>query len=85
MYIEALMVVIEWVIVCCLTPSERFFSNIMARTSNIRRDDNNFVLDQHAKLGFYSDSLLKQGVASFRDIILICRQTAFLLTAMCLA
>ena len=46
---------VEWVSDCCLTPNEQFSSNIIARTSHIRWDNNDarfvlacFVLDQHA-------------------------------------
>jgi len=47
---------------CCLTPNEQFFIYIMVRTSCIRCDDNDvcFILDQHAKLEFYSASSVKQ-------------------------
>ena len=48
---------------CCLTPHELFFSYmyIMTRTSYIWWDDNDvcFILDQHAKLDFYSANTLK--------------------------
>jgi hypothetical protein len=47
---------------CCLMPNEQFFSYmyIMARVSYIRWDDVRFVLDQHDKLDFYSESSPKQ-------------------------
>jgi hypothetical protein len=37
---------------CCLALNEKFSGYIMARTSNIRRDEGDvrFVLDQHAEL-----------------------------------
>ena len=52
----------EWVSDCYLTPNEQFFSCIMARASYIQWNDDVvcFVLDQHAKLDFYSASSLKQ-------------------------
>jgi hypothetical protein len=52
----------EWVSDCCLMPTKQFFSYIMARTVNFQWDDDEvrFVLDQNAKLDFYSASSLKQ-------------------------
>ena len=40
----------EWVSGCCLTPTQQFFSYIMAKKVTFQRDDNEvrFVLDQHA-------------------------------------
>jgi hypothetical protein len=45
----------KWV---CLTPNEQIFSHIAA--IYFRWDDVGLVLDQHAKLDFYSTSSLKQ-------------------------
>jgi len=62
----------------CLTPTQQFFSYLMARTSYIRWDDNNvrFVLDQDAQFDFYCSSSMKRKsadrhVAPFGHIILI--------------
>jgi len=56
----------QWVSDCCLTPSQQFFSYIMARTGYFQWDDDEvrFVLDQHAELDFYSASSLKQQSAA---------------------
>ena len=54
--------VLTFIDCCCLTPYEQFFSDIMARTSYIRWEDDDvcFAVDQHAKLDFYSAISLKQ-------------------------
>jgi len=69
---------------------EQFFNHIMVRTSYIRWNDNDvsFVLDQHAWLGFYSASSLKQHcqrstvrhVAPLVHTILILSRPVFALT-----
>jgi lantibiotic modifying enzyme len=43
---------VESVSDCCLTPTQQFFSYIMARTSWFQWDDVRFVLDQHVLVGF---------------------------------
>ena len=64
-----------------------FFSNVMARTSYIRwdEDDVRFVLDQHTKLDFYCASLLKQQpmgnhVAPLGHIIMILSKAVIVFT-----
>ena len=54
----------EWVINCCKTPNEQFFSNFMVRTSYIWWDENDvcFVLDQYAN--FIVFSLTRSGFGS---------------------
>jgi hypothetical protein len=71
---------------CRLTPNEQCFSYIMARESYIQWNNNDahFVLDQHAKLGFYSAGSLKQQftgthVASLAHIITISSQPVLFL------
>jgi hypothetical protein len=72
----------------CLTPTQLFFSYIMARTSYIQWNDHDvrFVLDQHAKMDFYSNSSLKYGQSAGRHVaplghnILIPSQPVFGLT-----
>jgi hypothetical protein len=51
-FVLAFISISEWVIDCCLALNENFSGYIMARTSNIRRDEGDvrFVLDQHAEL-----------------------------------
>ena len=55
---------------CCLMPNEQLFSSIMA-TSYIWWDD--FILEQHAQLDYYSAIWLKQQSVgrNVRHIILI--------------
>ena len=73
---------------CCLMPIQQFFSYIMARTwVNFQWDDDEvrFVLDQHAKLDFYSASSLKQQsagrhIAPLGHINLILSQPDFALS-----
>ena len=56
--------VIGWLIEYFQRQNEQFLSNIMARTNYIRWDINvYFVLNQYAKLDFYSASSLKQQFA----------------------
>jgi len=57
-----LLDVLTFIDCCCLTPYEQFFSDIMARTSYIRWEDDDvcFAVDQHAKLDFYSAISMKQ-------------------------
>ena len=74
----------EWVIIV-LTPTQQFFSYIMARTSFWWVDDVRFVLYQHAELDIYSASSLKQQsagkhVAPLGHIILITSQPVFALS-----
>ena len=69
-----LMKYIEWVIDCCLTLSQQFFSYIMARTIHLQWDDEevHFVLDKNAQLDFfYSTNALKQQSAADRHIALL--------------
>ena len=61
-HVEQIFIDFEWAI-CCLTPNERFFNYITARTRYIRWNDNDvrFVLDQLALLHLHSEfSLTKQ-------------------------
>ena len=48
----------EWMNNCCLSPIQQFFSYIMPRREQLGfqwdDDEVRFVLDQHAKLDFYS-------------------------------
>jgi len=41
----------EWVSDCCLTPTQKFFSYIMARTINFQWNDDEvrFVLEEHIR------------------------------------
>ena len=71
----------EWVSSCCLTPTQHFFLALSYQEQlNFQRDDDEvrFVQDQHAYLGYYKASSLKQ------HIILIPSEPVFLLNAACL-
>jgi hypothetical protein len=74
--------VYTWVSDCYLTPTQQFFSYIMARQVN---DEVLFLLDQHVELDFFSASSLKQQsaerpVAPLGHIILIPNQSALALS-----
>ena len=51
-FVLAFISIREWVSDCRLTLIEQFSAYVMARTSNIRRDEGDvlFVQDQHAEL-----------------------------------
>ena len=76
-------------------PIQQFFSYIIARTIYFQSDNDEFrfVLDQHAKLDFYSASSLKQqfarvDVSLHSDTLFWFRANQsllFLLNAVCLA
>jgi len=72
---------------CCLSPTQQFYSYIMARTVNFQwnSDEVRFVLYLQALLDFYSAISLKQQsmdrhAASLEDIILIPSQPVFALS-----
>jgi hypothetical protein len=61
-----------WVSDCCLTPNKLFFSYIKTRTNYLRLySDVRFVLDQYAKLDFFSANSLKQQSPPVRHVTAI--------------
>ena len=77
---------LQWVSDCCLSPTQQFYSYIMARTVNFQwnSDEVRFVLYLQALLDFYSAISLKQQsmdrhAASLEDIISILSQPVFAL------
>ena len=77
----------KWVSDCCLTNANSAIFQLWREQVHFQWDDDDvhFVLDQHAKLDFYSASLLKQQsadrlVALLGKIILIPSQPVFALS-----
>ena len=86
--ILAVSLIIEWVIDCCLTPTQQFFSYIMREQVNFQWDDDEvrFVLDQHTfiVLAYCNNSLRIDMSFPLGNIILFPSPPLFLLNVACL-